>query len=110
MRGRTPERVVVVGRDISVGSRLIARSVSEFASRFHIAEFIGAFLPEIIEPTANINFALPARILDDSNSKLIHPAVVLMKLSDKASVTLSDGETCKMSLCTSFSSRQSLNI
>src|ERR1700733_2741353 len=53
--------------------------------------------------------------LEDSNSRLIHPAVVLMKLLDKASATLSGGErrtnvSCNMSLCTSFSSRRSLNI
>ena len=44
-------------------------------------------------------------LLKDGNSKLIHP-VALMKLSNKASVTLRDGErrtnvSCKMSLSSS---------
>lgn len=61
MRGLTPARVVVVDRDISVTTRRKPSLGVAGRFKFHIADLTGALLSEIVEATATINFALPAR-------------------------------------------------
>ena len=103
MRRLTPARVLVVGRDISVGSRPIASSVSVLLVAFMLANSNEPSSLKSSKPPAIMTFALPLKIVsqaistdwravahaptgiligpdDDSKSKLTQPATVLMNL------------------------------
>lgn len=57
----TPSRVLVVGRENSLGSRPMANSVREFACCSHVGEFERTlFTKVIIEAAGNANFS-PSR-------------------------------------------------
>ena len=109
----------IVEATATINFTLLTRMASKAISMDRRAEALHGFFRNSYNqetfgclPSANRNLDRP---FEDSNSVLIHPAVLLMKPSDKASVTLGDGErrtniSCKMLLCTSSSSRRSLNI
>jgi hypothetical protein len=64
-RGRTPARVVVVGRDISVLSRPIASSVSELLVAFMLPKSYELFSQGSSKPPATITITLPVRIASE---------------------------------------------
>src|SRR6267154_2710900 len=132
MRGHTPARVIIIGHDISIGSRPIASSVLELLVTFILPihrslpradrqshqrpsplpywkEWFPKHSPWTVEQWRCMHSSgittirkplathpaltgILTSLLEDSKSKLIHPVVVLMKLSGKVSVTFRDGE------------------
>ena len=77
---RTPERVVVAGRDISVGSRPIANSVSALLVAFMFANSYEPSSLRSSKPPASMTFALPERSVSHAISMDCR-AVALSKLS-----------------------------
>jgi hypothetical protein len=64
----TPARVVVVGRDISAGSRPIANSVSELLVAFMLANSYDPSSEKSSKPPAIMTLALPERIVSHAIS------------------------------------------
>lgn len=65
----TPERVVVVGRDISVGSRPIANSVSALLVAFMLANSIEPSSLMSSKPPAIMTLAFPDRMVSQAISR-----------------------------------------
>jgi len=53
-----PAREIVAGRDILVGPRPMANSVSAFASGVHVRELVGSLFTDVIEATINHDLGL----------------------------------------------------
>ena len=58
MRRLTPSRVLVVGRDISFGSRPIANSVCELLMAPMFANSYETLFAEVVKPTSNHDLGL----------------------------------------------------